>query len=653
MSTTFFRQIGPYEIQHPIGRGGMGHVFLARDTRPGGSLVALKIVPDGPDPDARETAAAEQRGAELLRAFLPTSAFVPRVYDVDHADGYLYIAMEYVEGEDLSTIIKRGPLEPRRAATIAVQLCQFLEEIDRLESSTAGASPLTLLHNDLKPTNVRLTANDEVKVLDFGAAKPLSMSRRATRNDFYSTPYLSPECLETGERDRQADAWALGAILFEMIAGRPAFRADSTRRLEALILSRTPPDAPDDTPHPLRAVIAKLLAPSPQDRYGVATAIREDLDRFLSGQPTTAEAQGWPRGSDDEPPTRRIRQDHAGEDDEPATRRTPAPSTPDAVLPALPPPLPPPIPAAPDARTGPPNGGPNALTSFERPRRRVRRRWVIGVLFAAMCLAVANESCLSGKAERLAATVPAQEFTSLPALWDEYDTLTRRSWFNGAGARPLRKALVDQTHVLADRVVDSYRMSASTVWSKQWSTAADALLRASIAAPGDDELRGTLRYVQGHLHRIDGETRKREGETAQAEREFARAVTAFREAARLRRDWPDPFLGLARTFIYGVDDIDRGADAIKQAQRLGHTLGHRETAQLAYGYGIRGGVHEHTASKLEGMPQEREYLTRARDDYRKALELYTDIATYGDVPRQMRLMQLRLERAEQKLDEMD
>jgi cytochrome c-type biogenesis protein CcmH/NrfG len=212
---------------------------------------------------------------------------------------------------------------------------------------------------------------------------------------------------------------------------------------------------------------------------------------------------------------------------------------------------------------------------------------------------------------------------------------------------------VDQTKTLADRVVDSYRMSASTVWSKQWSTAADALLRASAAAPGDEELRGTMRYVQGHLHRIDGETRKREGQTAQAEREFARAVTAFREAARLRRNWPDPFLGLARTFIYGVEDIDRGADAMKQAQRLDHTLGPRETAQLAYGYGIRGGTHQQTAAKLEGMPQEREYLTRARDDYRRALELYTDIATFGDVPRQMRMMQGRLERVEEKLDDLD
>jgi hypothetical protein len=270
-----------------------------------------------------------------------------------------------------------------------------------------------------------------------------------------------------------------------------------------------------------------------------------------------------------------------------------------------------------------------------------------------MLALIVNESCLSSRAQRLAAAVPTQEFAGLTTVWSEYDALARRSWFNGAGARGLEAALVDQTQILADRVIDSYRISASTVWSKQWNTAADALLRATMAAPGDQHLRGTLRYVQGHLHRIDGETRKREREDAQADREFAGAVTAFREAAKLRRDWPDPFLGLARTFIYGIGDIDRGADALRQAQRLGHTLGPRETAQLAYGYGVRGGTYEQTASKLDELPQEREYLARARDDYRRALDLYDDIATFGDVPRQMRLLQRRLERVEQKLDEVD
>src|SRR6185436_19277678 len=342
MTPALFRQIGPYEIQGQIGRGGFAMVFLARDTRPGGGQVALKVVPDGPDVDAKDMAASEQRGAELQRMFLDESVFVPRVYDIGAASGYVYIAMEYLEGADLSTLIRgEGPLDASRAARIAIQLCQFLEEIDRMQSTVDGASPLTLLHNDLKPTNIRIVAGDRVKVLDFGAAKTLSITRRVTRNDFYSTPYLSPECLDTGERDRQTDAWALGVILYEMAAGRPPFRGDVTRRLEERIRSRRPPEPLTECPRSFQAVVAKLLAPDPASRYAGAEEIRQDLERSLAGNPTLAEQEGWPDRVEDEPPTRRTPRGEESatrvtHDDEPPTRRTPrpgaAPVTPHVVV---------------------------------------------------------------------------------------------------------------------------------------------------------------------------------------------------------------------------------------------------------------------------------------------------------------------------------
>jgi len=106
-------------------------------------------------------------------------------------------------------------------------------------------------------------------------------------------------------------------------------------------------------------------------------------------------------------------------------------------------------------------------------------------------------------------------------------------------------------------------------------------------------------------------------------------VTAFREAAELRRDWPDPFLGLARVFIYGLDDIDRGADALKQAQKLGYTPGDRETAQLADGYRARADNLWRTARRLADLPQESEYLQRAVEAYRQAHDLYERIPAFG------------------------
>jgi len=244
VNETVFRQIGPYTIERAIGQGGMASVFLARDTRTD-AVVALKVVHLGEDEEAREILESEQRGAELQRQFSNISRYVPKVYDSGFTSDYFYIAMEYIGGEDLWQAIHRGPLAWERAVAITIQLCEFLEEADRFEAD--ATSRRTLLHNDLKPRNVRLTrettsnGHDVIKVLDFGAAKALSLSRKVTRNDFGSTAYLSPECLESGDRDRQSDAWALGVLLYEMVRGHQPFRAGDTRRLEQVIRARRPP----------------------------------------------------------------------------------------------------------------------------------------------------------------------------------------------------------------------------------------------------------------------------------------------------------------------------------------------------------------------------------------------------------------------------
>jgi serine/threonine-protein kinase len=222
----------------------MASVFLARDTRTD-AVVALKVVHLGDDEEAKEILESEQRGVELQKEFSALSRYVPAVYDSGFATDYFYIAMEYIAGEDLSQAIHRGPLPWPRAVAITSQLCEFLEQADRFEGGAAAHR--TLLHNDLKPRNIRLTnettsnGHEVIKVLDFGAAKALSLSRKVTRNDFGSTAYLSPECLETGDRDRLSDAWALGVLLYEMVRGHQPYRAGDTRRLEQMIRARRPP----------------------------------------------------------------------------------------------------------------------------------------------------------------------------------------------------------------------------------------------------------------------------------------------------------------------------------------------------------------------------------------------------------------------------
>jgi len=626
VTQTVFGQIGPFLIERPIGQGGMASVFLARDTRAesANARVALKVVQLGTDQEAREILESEQRGAELQQQFCQFSRFVPRVFDVGFTDDYFYIAMEYVAGEDLSQAIHRGRLPWQRAVTITMQLCEFLEEADRFEAGTG--SRRVLLHNDLKPRNIRVVEGDAIKVLDFGAAKALSLSRKVTRNDFGSTAYLSPECLESGDRDIHTDAWALGVLLYEMVSGRQPYRADDTRRLEHLIRSRQTPESISGLcPPALEAVIAKLLAPYPDDRYGNPVDIRTDLASALAGQETRALAEGWPREMDTTP-TRRTH-------DEPATR------------PIAPPPAPAPI-GVPAPAPPPP------------PRSRFPGLFGRSILIIAVTLAL-NEGCVASRANRLSHTVALQDFAGLAELWPNYERLAGWSFLGGAGVSKLEAALTTQTGILAERVMANYRSPQPTVRENQWKQAREALARAVAIRPGDNSLRASLRYCEGHLFRIDGEASKaRNRETpSAAERDkaqqlFTEAVVAFREAASLRENWPDPFLGLARTFIYGLEDVDRGANALALAEKYGHHPGERETIQLADGYRANGEALLRSAQTLRGMPQERDHLERARTAFNEALTRYSTVSGVGNAAASIRETQRRLDRVEERLREL-
>lgn len=641
MSETVFRQIGPYTIERAIGQGGMASVFLARDTRTD-AVVALKVVHLGDDEEAKEILESEQRGVELQKEFSAISRYVPIVYDSGFATDYFYIAMEYIAGEDLSQAIHRGPLPWPRAVAITSQLCEFLEQADRFEGGANAHR--TLLHNDLKPRNIRLTnettsnGHEVIKVLDFGAAKALSLSRKVTRNDFGSTAYLSPECLETGDRDRLSDAWALGVLLYEMVRGHQPYRAGDTRRLEQMIRARRPPSpVGDGCPLALQAVIAKLLAPYPQDRYESPADIRADLARVQAGEDSLAQEEGWPRDSSDEPATRRTRSEPVLReltDTEPVTRRT-------AVAGASHAPVVEPVAVtpAPPARTVP------------GPLRRFGRTvlLILVVIFISLSL---NEGCVASQANRLASTVPLQDFQGLADLWPQYQSLERRSALGGAGVAQLKSALASQSLVLAERVMANYRTPTPTVREGQWKAAAEALRHAVTLKPDDSALRAALRYCEGQLLRINGEANRARKDLPQAQQQFADAVVAFREAAALHPGWPDPFLGLARTFIYGLDDVDRGADALAQAEKNGHPPSERETMQLADGYRIKAETLERTALTLRGMEQEREYLTRASAALLEALTRYQQIASFGNVATTIRDTQRKRDLIEKRIAEL-
>src|SRR4029079_18633045 len=188
-----------------------------------------------------------------------------------------FIAMEYVHGENLSDLIARGPVSAADATRITSELCRFLDTAHRFKASIDGREFWALVHGDLKPRNVRLSESGDIKVLDFGIAKALSLSRKVTRNDFGSMPYLSPEWLESTEVDAHADLWALGVILYELLSGTLPFHGSDTRRLELDIRAGyRPRPRPASCPAGLRAIVRRLLAAQSVDRYPSAAAVMAD-----------------------------------------------------------------------------------------------------------------------------------------------------------------------------------------------------------------------------------------------------------------------------------------------------------------------------------------------------------------------------------------
>jgi hypothetical protein len=426
-----------------------------------------------------------------------------------------------------------------------------------------------------------------------------------------------------------------------MLAGVQPFRESDTRRLELRIRSLQPPEplgAP--CPPPLQAVVAKLLAPRRADRYGDARSIREDLECVLLGRVTQAEREGWPPGPSrhDQPATERMQAS-------PPTERTQPPRLADEDV------------TRKTTRVEPERGVTALLPTniIFRPSdpaaavRRSVRRYVRAAFLLLASFAAGHEGIIASRAERLKAELPVVELEGVGDAWERYRALSSRS-LRITTAR-LEDALTNQTVVLADRIIGNYRTPASTVRETQWKMAREALAQALAANPNDTQLKSALRYCDGHLHRINGEARKMHKQNAEARREFTEAVSAFREAAELRPTWPDPFLGLMRTFIYGLEDVDRGADALKQAQRLGYSASERETVQLADGYRSRAMTFARTARTLSGMAVEGKYLARSADAYRQAIDLYSRVPGSPDASRSLRAAQRGLEQVEQRTGE--
>jgi hypothetical protein len=283
------------------------------------------------------------------------------------------------------------------------------------------------------------------------------------------------------------------------------------------------------------------------------------------------------------------------------------------------------------------------------PPSRFGRLFRAALLLVGLGLTV-NECSIGAEASRLAHSASTHGFEQLPAAWRDYDELSNRSNLHfGVGA--LEEALVDRTMTLADRVFANYRSPSPTVREAQWAEARDALSRALSRAGDRDGLRAALRYCEGHLHRINGEAQKLRGDGDAGSGELSEAIVAFREAHEARSNWLDPFLGLFRTFVIGLDDVERGDDALKQAQERKYDVSERDSALLADGYRSLGNAMVRTARQLENLPQERDYLSRAAEAYRLALAHYGNAGSLANVPPNIARTQRALLQVEEGLGE--
>ena len=281
------QRLGPYEIVAPLGKGGMGEVWRARDTRLGRE-VALKFLPEDFAEDAERHARFEREAKVLASLNHP---HIATLYGLEHLDGQHALAMELVEGEGLDERIARGPLPLEDAVHVARQIADALE----------AAHERGIVHRDLKPGNVRIRPDGTVKVLDFGLAKeveapgtregasvaPTSTGAHTRAGVVMGTAaYMSPEQARGAAVDRRADIWAFGVVLYEMLAGRRPFTGATTADLLAAVLSGEIEWAPLPvaTPGAVRRLLSRCLDRDARRRLRDIGEARVLLTDFALGE---------------------------------------------------------------------------------------------------------------------------------------------------------------------------------------------------------------------------------------------------------------------------------------------------------------------------------------------------------------------------------
>jgi serine/threonine protein kinase len=577
---------GPYQILRRLGKS-MNNVYLALDTREN-RQAALKLIKSGTDTVSRLVLEAERRGAVIQQRLRALDTRVIEIYDYGDLDGYFFVAMQYVEGRNLAEVLAHdGRMSADRAARIALEICRQLEKFHAFQPGDGATT--SVVHGDIKPSNIHLGVNETVRLLDFGIAKTLRPDRAFTFHNFGSPGYCSPERLGRSLVDQQADLWGVGATLYEMLAGLPPYQAEDTRKLERLIQSGRPPRALHaNCPAGLRAIVRKALSPAVDRRYPTAEAFSQDLQAFLDRQETVAERE----------------------------RRT--------------------------------AWKPNPTRESSRVAAKLKLAWRLrpshqtlqlakrigtgaACLLTGMLLFIGTSYCSRywSASRRLAAHLHAAHPTTadLDGGWSLYHGLEAEFAFLGRYSPasrwldPLRLAYTQA----GSAVLDSYvRSSDPAVRHFDWRGAETDFRRAVELLPGNRGTAARLALARGYvtLLRIIESNSSDPAQLAPLRQD---ARDRFAEAAQHAPDWPDPHLGLARIYLYSLPDYNRALAELDTASRLGFHLGPREIEQSADAHRLRG-----FEEIQKGNPD------AARADFDSARQLYHSIPGFSAADSRLR-----------------
>lgn len=269
---------GRYQIIEELGKGGMGKVYKVLDKEVN-AKIALKLI--------KPEIAADKKTIERFRNELKTARDIShrnicRMYDLNKEEGSYYITMEYVEGQDLKSLVRQtGQLAIPTTISIAKQVCEGLSEAHKLGT----------VHRDLKPSNIMIDKEGNARIMDFGIARSLKAKGITGAGVMIGTPeYMSPEQAEVKEVDQRSDIYSLGVILYEMVTGRLPFEGETPLGIAMKHKSEIPKDPRElDTqiPEDLSRVILRCMEKDKEKRYQSAGEVRSELENIEKGIPTT------------------------------------------------------------------------------------------------------------------------------------------------------------------------------------------------------------------------------------------------------------------------------------------------------------------------------------------------------------------------------